>query len=312
MQGETYSVILSAGANFADQSNPRAVFQIGKAGESGSVQISDIIVSSTIQGGINQAGAILIEYNLASTSGSGLWDVHTRVGGFAGSNLQIAQCIKEPGVATVKPECIAAFMSMHITKSASGAYLENNWLWVADHDVEDANLTQITIFAGRGLLIESTAGNNVLYGTAVEHHVLYQYNLANTKDIVMGQIQTESAYFQPLPAAPVPFTINPTYQDPSVSSEGWGLSITDSTGVNILGCGLYSFFSNYDVSCSNQGNTTKCQEKIFNVVNSEVEVYNLNTVGSQSMIASNGESIADWSDNLDGFVSTIALFQISP
>lgn len=29
-------------------------------------------------------------------------------------------------------------------------------------------------------------------GTAVEHHVLYQYQLANTKNIFMGFIQTET------------------------------------------------------------------------------------------------------------------------
>ena len=41
---------------------------------------------------------------------------------------------------------------MHITKPSSGLYLENVWLWVADHDIEDPQLRQITIYAGRGLL----------------------------------------------------------------------------------------------------------------------------------------------------------------
>jgi glucan 1,3-beta-glucosidase len=149
-----------------------------------------------------QGGAILIEYNLASTSGSGLWDVHTRIGGFAGSELQVAQCAKAPGSSTIVQDCIAAvsslymhfssstltetqFMSIHITKTASGAYLENNWFWVADHDIEDPSLSQITIYAGRGLLVESTAGGNWFYGTAVEHHQLYEYNLASTKDLVL-------------------------------------------------------------------------------------------------------------------------------
>ncbi len=30
------------------------------------------------------------------------------------------------------------------------------------------------------------------YGTGVEHHTLYQYQLANTQNIVMGFIQTET------------------------------------------------------------------------------------------------------------------------
>jgi glucan 1,3-beta-glucosidase len=38
--------------------------------------------------------------------------------------------------------------------------MENNWLWTADHDLDDPsnNNTQITIYAGRGLLIESLQG----------------------------------------------------------------------------------------------------------------------------------------------------------
>jgi glucan 1,3-beta-glucosidase len=61
-------------------------------------------------------------------------------------------------------------MTMHITPSASNLYLENVWLWTADHDVEDANLTQITVYNGRGLYVESTSGPIWLVGTAVEHH----------------------------------------------------------------------------------------------------------------------------------------------
>lgn len=36
----------------------------------------------------------------------------------------------------------------------------NNWLWTADHDLDDArnNNTQLTIYAGRGLYVESEQG----------------------------------------------------------------------------------------------------------------------------------------------------------
>lgn len=47
---------------------------------------------------------------------------------------------------------------MHITKSASNLYLENVWLWTADHDLDDANSTPVTIYTGRGLYVESAAG----------------------------------------------------------------------------------------------------------------------------------------------------------
>lgn len=54
-------------------------------------------------------------------------------------------------------------MSMHVTPSAGGLYMENVWLWTADHDIDDPSNRQVTIFNGRGLLIESTAGTFWLY-----------------------------------------------------------------------------------------------------------------------------------------------------
>lgn len=153
--GEGYPVIMSSGSFFSNMASPQPVVKVGTAGSTGQVEWSDMIVST--QGA--QAGATLIEWNLA-TSGtpSGMWDVHTRIGGFVGSNLQIAQCTKNAAVTTINTACIGAFMSMHITASASGLYMENNWLWTADHDIDDSANTQLTIYNGRGLLIESTAG----------------------------------------------------------------------------------------------------------------------------------------------------------
>lgn len=149
------SIILSSGAFFNDMQNPQPVVKVGNAGSSGQVEWSDMILST--KGA--QAGAILIEWNLA-TSGtpSGMWDVHTRVGGFVGSELQVAQCKVDPTSTAIKTNCISAFMLMHVTSSASGLYMENNWLWTADHDIDDSSNTQITIYSGRGLLIESTSG----------------------------------------------------------------------------------------------------------------------------------------------------------
>ena len=153
--GESYSVIMSSGSFFNDMTNPQPVVQVGNAGEAGQVEWSDMIVST--QGA--QAGAILIEWNLA-TSGipSGVWDVHARIGGFAGSDLSVGNCRATPGTAAVNTQCIGGYMTMHITPSASGLYMENVWLWTADHDIDDPSNTQLTIYNGRGLYIESTAG----------------------------------------------------------------------------------------------------------------------------------------------------------
>lgn len=158
--GESYSVILSSGSFFANINDPQPVVKVGNPGQAGNVEWSDMIVST--QG--PQAGAILIEWNLATDGNvpSGMWDVHARVGGFTGSELQVAQCPKTPNIQTppaaINERCICAFLSMHITKSASNLYLENVWIWTADHDLDDATSTQISVFSGRGLLVESSRG----------------------------------------------------------------------------------------------------------------------------------------------------------
>jgi glucan 1,3-beta-glucosidase len=150
--GESYPVILSGGAYFSDKANPKPVVQVGSSsGQQGRVELSDFVVSTQNA----QAGAILIEWNLDSTSAgtapSGMWDVHVRLGGFTGTQQQVGQCVKTPGSSTVKDGCVVAFMAMHVTKGAKGLYMENVWLWTADHDIDDAQNTQITVYSGRGL-----------------------------------------------------------------------------------------------------------------------------------------------------------------
>jgi glucan 1,3-beta-glucosidase len=148
--GESYPVILSSGPFFADMNNPRPVVQVGRySGQPGRAELVDFIVST--QG--RQPGAIGIEWNLASPTNepSGMWDAHVRIGGFEGTQQQVAECLKQPGSPEVKPQCVVAFMAMHVTEKARGLYMENVWLWTADHDIDDPQNTQITIFTGRGL-----------------------------------------------------------------------------------------------------------------------------------------------------------------
>ena len=335
------SVIMGVGKKFSDPSNPRPVVQIGKPGDVGFVEMSDIIVST--QG--PTAGAIIIEYNLNTPAAenmcspgsppSGLWDVHVRVGGFTGSQLQVAECPTTPDKPNyVNPACIAGYMGMHITPSARNLYMENNWIWVADHDIDDRNSTQISVYVARGMLVQ---GNRIwLVGSSVEHHTLYQYQLLNASDVWMGQIQTETPYYQPSPAAPYPFTQpNTTIRDPDFTVDcqpdgtrntlglrgnapcamAWGLRILDSENVVVFGAGLYSFFNNYNTSCSTAKAGENCQARIFWVgQDSEdgegmtVEMYNLNTIGSVSMITRGGSDMATWDQNRATFASTLAVF----
>ncbi len=313
--GEAYPVILSSGSFFTSATSPKPVVQVGTPGATGRVEWSNTILST--RG--SQPGAILLQYNLASptTSPSGLWDVHVRVGGFAGSDLQLAQCAKTPETtitsSNLPASCVAAFLSVHITASAASLYMENCWIWVADHDIEPgANNAQITVYAGRGFLVDGSQGPLWLVGTSVEHHQLYEYQFVGAANVFMGQIQTETAYYQPNPDTSLPFAADATYRDPVLAQgeSGWGLRVVDSKGLVVYGAGLYSFFNNYDVNCSQIGEGATCQKRIFSVEGqSEVRVYNLNTVGTNKMVTVDGVDVAKYEDNIDGFVHSIALFE---
>ncbi|CAG8197391.1 unnamed protein product [Penicillium olsonii] len=306
--GEAYSVIMATGGTWSSITRPVPVIQIGQPGQSGSIEWSDMIVSTAG----STPGAVLIEWNLAATVGSGMWDVHTRIGGFQGSQQQVAHC---PTTAAVSAACQVAYMSMHVTTSASNVYLENVWLWTADHDLESPTDARISVYSGRGLLVE---GKNVwLYGTGSEHHSLYQYQFSGASSIMAGFVQTETPYYQPNPnAANGPYPTNSTLKDPDYSSclggncNSLGLRVLNSKNVIIYGAGLYSFFNNYSTTCSTFPVPENCQSMIFSVEGSTsgLVVYGLNTVGTTYMIVKDGVALAKVSDNLATYAATIAYF----
>jgi glucan 1,3-beta-glucosidase len=317
--GESFPVILSSGAFFNDMNNPKPVVKVGEtSGQQGQVELSDFIVSTQ---GV-QAGAICIEWNLASAgTPSGMWDVHVRIGGFTGTQQQVAQCLKTPGNAAVNPNCLVAFMGMHVTRAASNLYMENVWIWTADHDIDEALNTQITIYAGRGLYIESENGPFWLWGTGSEHFVLYQYQFVNTRNIFMGQIQTETPYFQPTPNALVPFPPVSALRDPDFRAQcagvegncaaAWGLRVIDSRDVFLYGGGLYSFFDNYSTACSTFTAGQTCQQRMISIEGSatNVNLYNVNTIGTREMITRNGGRVAWFADNVNTFASNVAVYK---
>ncbi|KAL4729225.1 hypothetical protein ACLX1H_003636 [Fusarium chlamydosporum] len=161
------SIIMGTGPKFEDINNPRPIVQVGRPGDVGQIEWSDTIVST--RG--TAAGAVLIEYNLYSPgTPSGMWDVHTRIGGFAGTYLQVPECPAIKGSNTIKPQCLAAYMSFHVTAYAGGLFTENCWFWVADHDLENQMYARVAIFAGRGVLVEAQRGRIWLSATGSEHH----------------------------------------------------------------------------------------------------------------------------------------------
>ena len=122
-----------------------------------------------------------------------MWDVHFRIGGTAGTQLQSDTCAKTPKQKTAPdPNCIGAYMLLHVTSTGT-PYIENNWGWVSDHDLDLSDHNQINIYVARGLLVESRKAI-WLYGTSYEHCVRYNYQIANAKNVYMSVIQSETAY----------------------------------------------------------------------------------------------------------------------
>ncbi|KAJ7929215.1 exo-beta-1,3-glucanase [Mycena leptocephala] len=298
--GEAWSVIAGKGAAFQNINSPIPVVQVGAAGSTGLVEISDIIFST-----IGPApGAIVVEWNVKQSSqgAAGMWDSHIRLGGAAGTNLQASNCPSSGSGGTTN--CMAAYMGLHLTTSST-AYLEGTWVWLADHDLDASSQGQISIFSGRGILSES-AGPVWMIGTASEHHVLYQYNLVNAASHYLGLIQTETPYYQPNPAPPAPFTVNTGLHDPATwtgITAAWALRVTTSTDIIVFGAGHYSFFQNYAQTCLTPEN---CQAQIVNVdTTSSVHIYSLSTVGTTFQVSVNQAGVINQSSNQNGFAATV-------
>ena len=173
---------------------------------------------------------------------------------------------------------------------------------------------QINVFSARGCLIESQ-GPTWLWGTSVEHNVLYQYQLSGASNVLMGLIQTESPYFQTVPAAPAPFQNGLVFADDPTFSNcasgsitcaySWGVRMIDSSIIYVLSTGLYSWFQNYSQTCINDG-MNNCQDSNFYVEQSyNIWIYNLITVGTVQMISPFGETPIIAAQNRNGYASSI-------
>ena len=147
--GELLAILMATGTVFGDQTNPKPVFQVGQPGQSGTVEMSDLVFE--VKG--NVPGAIIVEWNIACTGPGtcGMWDVHWRIGGSAGTQLQQDTCLRNPAVtgtlASTAP-CQAAFLLLHVTSQAN-IYMENTWGWVADHELDLGTRDQVDIYNGR-------------------------------------------------------------------------------------------------------------------------------------------------------------------
>ncbi|KAI9687063.1 MAG: hypothetical protein M1822_002473 [Bathelium mastoideum] len=316
IQGEIWPMIMALGSSpaFSDQYNPQPVFRVGQPGDVGDVEITELVFET-----LGPApGAIMVEWNVAGTTpgAAAMWDTHWRIGGTAGTQLQSDRCTKTPGVVHgANSSCIGAFLLLHVTRTGS-ILMENNWGWVADHELDLADHNQIDIYNGRGALIESEGGGVWMYGTSFEHSMLYNYQIANAKNVYMSVIQSETAYMQNNPNSLTPFTPSSTFSDPDFGwcspviytcPKTWGLRIYNSTYIFNYGAGLYSFFNNYDQGCLL---TESCQEFMVSVEESEaIYLYALSTKAATTMVAIDEVAIVPESDNADSFCQTVAIFE---
>ena len=155
----------------------------------------------------------------------------------------------------------------------------------------------------------------------MEHHVKYQYQFVDTRNVVMGQIQTETAYYQPNPDATIPFPEDRARNDPVFTpssnssmnaADGWGLRIVRSNNLLGYGVGLYSFFINNSDACAQVSAGQKCQTRMLSVEGDrnsyDINLYNINTVGTDMMITRDGVDLASNVDNNSTFVDGINVF----
>lgn len=257
--GEAWATITGYGDNFKDASNPRAVVQVGEAGDVGVAQIQDMrfTVSDVLP------GAIIVQFQMAGTNPGdvGLWNSLVTVGGTRGADALTSTCTDAAN------ECQAAYIGLHFT-STSSAYVENVWNWVADHITEDFTGGS-NIAAKGGALVQATKGT-WLYALGSEHWWLYQLNFHQASNVVVSMLQSETNYDQgdnveQMP--PAPWTPNTsTWGDPDFS---WcsstdtrcamGLSNYIQGGSNIYtyASASWAFFSGPGYQSCNGG----CQSK---------------------------------------------------
>eukprot|EP00475_Leptophrys_vorax_P008648 TRINITY_DN155_c0_g3_i1.p1 TRINITY_DN155_c0_g3~~TRINITY_DN155_c0_g3_i1.p1 ORF type:complete len:755 (+),score=217.06 TRINITY_DN155_c0_g3_i1:173-2437(+) len=290
--GQAWSLILAKGAAFQNAAQPTPVFKVGNFGESGSAELADLMFSTYGP----QPGAVLVEWNMrdpADKQGAcGIWDVHFRIGGAVGTEIRYNNCAKGDGTSAPAAQCSGAWALMHLT-SKSSLYMQNVWGWVADHDIDESS--QINVYNARGFLSESQ-GPVWMYGTAMEHSVLYQYNFVDASNVAMFTIQTETPYFQPSKNTPFD-ELRTSSTDPSFCTDdfqcnmAYGLHIANSSNIALYGTGMYSFFNVWDQSCLSASSGPNCQKEITKVTgsNANLQLFNLNTYGAVNMVENTGE-----------------------
>ncbi len=141
------------------------------------------------------------------------------------------------------------------------------------------------------------------YGTAVEHSILYQYNLHNAKNVAIFMAQTEQPYFQPVLLAEedgksmyfASLIQKQRHSDPVIGVDvckyeegGIGdatremaisLKVNGTEDVFLYGAGFYSFFNDWSTACAKS-----CQGELISIVkSSKIHLYVTSVYGGKFM-----------------------------
>ncbi|KAK7555189.1 exo-beta-1,3-glucanase [Phyllosticta paracitricarpa] len=315
--GDAFGTAISAyGAAFMDADNPVPMVQIGRPGDVGLAEMSDMLLTVAAV----LPGCKLLEINLAAaTPGAvALFNTHFRIGGALGSAVRTS-CGSTPSA------CKAAWGLLHITASGSG-YIENMWGWTADHDLDSQlNPRNIgynqTIAVGRGALIEATGGT-WLVGTGFEHNTLYQYTFSGARNVYAALLQTETPYWQGSPSlssaiAPAPWSTNlipsdPTFGDCALDDPRCGMAWMlrangTASDLFLYGACLWLFYNDNrpckasDGFCQLRGAELAGARRTF--------LYGVNTKGVRDMVVAVKEGAAvtaTQADNWGGWGGVVA------
>ncbi|CZT49770.1 related to exo-beta-1,3-glucanase [Rhynchosporium secalis] len=311
--GEAWAVISGAGSTFKDANNPQPIIKVGNVGDIGLAQISDMRFTAAEV----LPGAIILQVNIAGTSPGdvGIWNTQVNIGGGADSTIRTQCTNQDPS------SCKAVFLAVHLTASSS-AYLQNIWVWTADHFVDGQASPQI-ISTGRGILVESTKAT-WLVGTGSEHHWLYNYNFNRAQNVFAGLLQTETPYMQGAGAyqlAPAPWVADSRYGDPDFSWCGGGDGpCRSSLGQNVNGgsnlflynTASWSFFDGFWNGQYNEpcGNDNTCQTNMLRVSGNPSKLfwYGIATKSASTVIL-DGVSNPKKVNNPGGWGANIAAYR---
>lgn len=282
--GEAFTELSATGTNFKDAANPRPMVRVGNPGDKGLAQMTDFIftVADILP------GAVLLEVNMAGTNPGDVafFNSHFRIAGAKGSGVEL-NCANPL-------TCNAARTLAHLAPTSS-SYWENNWLWGADHDLDNSNATVSPSAAG-GMLIEATGGTWLL-GLGSEHHALYQTTLFNARNVFIGLQQGEAAYWQgngTVAPAPQPWQGVLQPSDPDFSwcaaddqqcRMGLYQRVINSSDVNIYASGFWNFVAGpMRTFCA-----TDCQDNAAQFIDNErFFSYGLSTINNVNAILESG------------------------